>query len=127
MLGESNGWPIVTDPYCPTVGTTPPDDTQLVVKSGDILPAGNKALVCYYQIPYKSRGPARWSRLGHTGRDQPRHARTSQLPLSKGVGFLPEHSRFAASVYAQVSSWTTAGSLKLTILVEINEVEVEGR
>jgi hypothetical protein len=75
----------------------PSEDTPLVIESSEKLPAGNETPDD--SIHYESKGHERQGR--HTSKVQPKHARTSIMPLSKEVSRLHELACFAAKVDAQ--------------------------
>jgi hypothetical protein len=46
--------PITTDPYCPTVGTTPSDDTPLIAQSSEELPTEKRKVEHHGYIQWKA-------------------------------------------------------------------------
>jgi hypothetical protein len=75
----------------------PSEDTPLVIKSSDKLPAGIE--MPDDSICYESKGHERQGR--HTSKVQPQHARASIISLPKEVSWLYELACFAAKVDPQ--------------------------
>jgi hypothetical protein len=109
---------IITNQYCPAIGSTTSDDIPFIVKGGDELPA---------------RGGAKLYLLRHRGWDGGQHSGSwtdSQIETSHGVPeVLDCHCRRVGSIsrrielmslvmkdYLRRSCAITAGSWKLTIL-----------
>ena len=103
--------PIVTDPYCPAIGDTTPDDLAFIVESGEELPAARKEL--------------RYVTCGKKGADSQEetidcvvshhHAPFQQSQIIE-IGFLCPRN-MATRTYAQFSSMNSRwGLVELAIL-----------
>jgi len=72
-LGDET--PLATNPYRPTVGATPSDDTPLIIKGGEEFPSAQRALG---QVT-EAAGTRQWRR--RTCIDRLWYARASRPPL----------------------------------------------